>query len=424
MKNELFTRIALSFFTTLSVSFSTHAKILSESEYPFPIKDPYISSISSGANLPLAPYKIIKVEVRTDRRHVPLLEGRNAVPLGLFEQKNKTAPLAFVISGTGGTALSGTALYLASDLYLKGYHVVTLPDPISWHYVLGVSETSLPGDPLRDASEYYRFLQTVTEFLKNKINLKYTHVSLSGYSYGGLICGFLALEDAAQKVFNFNRIIILNPPMNTKHSLLLLDQYYDEGKKISRDRKDIILGSILNVAEEMLDHGFDLNIVGAAINKLKLSTTESQWLIGESFRNSLAEVVYTSQQIFDLHILKQEANSWHKRERLAESKTIGYREYFIQFVAPSLMSNRVAPSRDILEALLNKSNFYALEEILKTNKNIYVFTNKDDFLISPPDVEFLKSTLQDRLYLYPYGGHLGNIWFPINRADFTQVMGL
>lgn len=417
-----FSNAQLILFFSLALTLSAQAKLISADDYHFPLRDPYLSSISSGANTPLTPYEIIKVEVRTDRRDVPLLKDRNAVPLGLFEQKNQQAPLAFVISGTGGTALAGTALYLASELFLKGYHVVTLPDPISWHYVLGVSESSLPGDPLRDAPEYYKFMQKVVHFLKTQRHLNFTDTSLVGYSYGGLLSGFLAKEDDVQKVFNFNKIIIFNPPFNMKRSILLLDQYYDEGKKITFERKDIIISTIYSIAAQMQDTGFKLDIVGEGIKRLSLTKSESQWLIGESFRQNLADVIYTSQQVHDLRILKQRATSFHKRERLTESKTFGFREYFTRFLAPSLMPNRQTPTRENLEAMLFQADFRNLEEIIKTHKNIYILTNKDDFLIAPEDIDFLENAAQERFYLYPYGGHMGNLWFPSNRADYERIM--
>ncbi len=55
------------------------------------------------------------------------------------------------------------------------------------------------------------------------------------------------------------------------------------------------------------------------------------------------------------------------------------------------------------------------------NKNIFVMHNLDDFLASRADLEYLEGVLGDRLKLYPYGGHLGNLWCPQNRRDIVSV---
>ncbi len=411
-------------FIALTTTNLAWATIIPESEYPFPIKDHYVSTISSAANTPLASYETLKIEVRKDRRNVPLLEKRNAVPLALFEHKNKKAPLAFIISGTGGTALSGSALLLASQLYLQGYHAVTLPDPISWHYVLGVSESALPGNPLRDAPEYYEFMKKVTSFLKKQQGLNFTDISVAGYSYGGLLSGFLAREDEKQKVFNFAKVIIINPPFNLKSSMMLLDNYFAEVKNITPERRSDIMGALVTVASQIQGEGFDLKLVAGAAQKLHLTHPECRWLIGESFRINLSEVIFASQQVKDLGFLKKKALPYRFNERMKEARQFGFREYFIRFLAPSLKPNRETPTREEMEIALNEANFTSLAETLKNNKNIFVLTNKDDFLVTPADIEFLENTMHERFVLYPYGGHMGNLWFPMNKANFERIMSL
>jgi len=413
---------SLSFIFSLLITTDANATIISEAEYPFPIKDPYISTISSAANVPSAPYEIVKVEIRKDRRQVPLLEDRNPVPLGLFEQKGKNAPLALIISGTGGTALSGNVLLLASQLYLKGYHAITLPDPVSWHYVLGVSESALPGYPLRDATEYYEFIKKVISHLKSEKNIQFSSISLVGYSYGGLLSGFLAKQDESEKAFNFEKVIILNPPLNVKASLMLLDNYYEEYKNVPQERRRYITSELLGIAVRMQESGFKLEAIAEAAKKLQLTPTECQWLIGESFRQSLGDVIYTSQQVKDLGLLKSKASSAKKSERFREARNIGFREFFIRFIAPSLKPNRQTPTRPEMEKMLQDSDFHTLLPLIKESKNIFVITNKDDFLVTPEDIDLLESTLRERFILYPYGGHMGNLWFPVNKANFERIM--
>ena len=41
--------------------------------------------------------------------------------------------------------------------------------------------------------------------------------------------------------------------------------------------------------------------------------------------------------------------------------------------------------------------------------------NVDDPLANRKSIEELKEALADQVTLYPYGGHLGNLWFPENK---------
>lgn len=405
----------------ISISPAAWTKIYTTAEYDFPLKDANIATLASGANMPLTPYEIINIEIRTDRRLVPLAEGRNKVPLGLFEQKNRAAPLAFIIAGTGGSALAGSALYLASQLYLKGFHVVTLPNPIHWHYVLGVSESTLPGYPFRDSPEYYKFLEKTTQFLKSKRNLKISNFSLVGYSYGGLLAGFLAEEDLKQKIFDFKRVVIISPAMNIASSIQTLDKYYSEGHLMTLDRRQVILGTIINVGMKIREIGFDLNIIGNAIKELQLTPLETQWVIGNDFRENLRDVIFTSQQIKDLRLLKIKATPTRKSARLNEAKKVSFSTYFKYFVAPSILEKPQVANNDALNTLLEKSSFYSQSDFIKNNKNIFIITNQDDFLMGAGDVESLTSTANERLYLYPYGGHMGNLWHPLNQHNFLEI---
>ncbi|MOA58787.1 hypothetical protein D3C78_1832550 [compost metagenome] len=47
-----------------------------------------------------------------------------------------------------------------------------------------------------------------------------------------------------------------------------------------------------------------------------------------------------------------------------------------------------------------------------------MFHNRDDLILSPGDLGFLRRTFGERLTLFPYGGHCGNMNYRVN----TQAM--
>jgi len=52
---------------------------------------------------------------------------------------------------------------------------------------------------------------------------------------------------------------------------------------------------------------------------------------------------------------------------------------------------------------------------LRGNPNVQFMHNADDFIARRTSIEELKDGLGDQVTLYPYGGHLGNLWYPENK---------
>ena len=77
-----------------------------------------------------------------------------------------------------------------------------------------------------------------------------------------------------------------------------------------------------------------------------------------------------------------------------------------------------------LENLVQKSSLFSLEG-LRNNPIVYIFTNADDYIHRQEDIQFMSDFVgQNNFYLYPDGGHVGNLWFPRNRSDLESVMRL
>jgi hypothetical protein len=52
---------------------------------------------------------------------------------------------------------------------------------------------------------------------------------------------------------------------------------------------------------------------------------------------------------------------------------------------------------------------------------VYVMHNADDFLVDRKSLEEVKDALGDRLTVYPYGGHLGNLWYAENKESVLRI---
>jgi hypothetical protein len=51
---------------------------------------------------------------------------------------------------------------------------------------------------------------------------------------------------------------------------------------------------------------------------------------------------------------------------------------------------------------------------------VHILHNLDDFFAVRKSIEALKEALGDQVTLYPYGGHLGNLWYPENKKTVLR----
>lgn len=391
------------------------AQAIEDTAYAFPVPNPLLATLTAAVYGTSVKYKKIEIEIRSDRRHVKLMEGRHKIKIGLFKQP-RNAPLVFVIAGLGGSGFSGASLLLAEDLYHRGYHVVTLPNAFSWNYVLGVSESATPGYMPRDSAEYYEFMKKVNSYLLKSEGLKISSYYLMGHSLGGLLSVFITQADDTQQAFQFQKVVLINPAMNVNHGFNVLDSFYRDGSKLSYQRKAVAFSTVVDLGLELKDAPFSGKTLKVVAPKLaKLSKLDYEWLIGNSFRQSLRDIIYASQQVRDTGLLKTKASEFKQNARLEEAEKFSFEDYIKKVLPPTINDENFVE-------LVYKSGFYNLKDYIKENSKIYVFENEDDMIISSEDILFLKENLENRLTLYPHGGHMGNLWWPQNKRDLSQIL--
>lgn len=409
----------LQLFMILALSPGAEAKVYSESEYAFPLKDPYWATIASALNGARGEYRTHRIEMLPERRNVPLLENRHRVPINVFAQ-NSYAPMVFIVSGLGGTAFSGTSLLIAEFFHQNGFHAVALPNPMSWHYALGASKSGAPGYLPVDAREFYDFLKEVDRRLKSELKLKISGYSVLGSSYGALLAAFLKDLDQDLRAFNFDRTLLLNPAIDLRHGIKTLDEFFLIGERMSPADRQYVNALVTNAALELfkLPEMTDQEIRIGIQNLLPLTENEKKWLIGNSFRSSLAEIVFVSQQIQDQGILKSTASTFRRNSRNEEAKRVSFSEYMTKITVPRNALN------EPMDTLLSSASLYGVLARIGSNPTVYMQGSVDDFLLKTGDVEFLTRQLEDRLYLYPHGGHVGNLRSPINQRDMKEIFAL
>src|SRR3981189_1102971 len=88
-----------------------------------------------------------------------------------FSSQDKPAPLAIVISGTGGDGNTTVLSTLRGALYGAGYHVLTMPSPTFPGFIVSASTTGVAGDLVQDGHDLYSAMQRVVAHLPGKVRI-------------------------------------------------------------------------------------------------------------------------------------------------------------------------------------------------------------------------------------------------------------
>lgn len=405
--------IAIAFILFLSFGQMAQALEIPESQYPFPTKDKYIATILSSFSPSTAKYDEWKLTYRPERLNNPNPLQKPVINLQVIK-KNQAAPLVMIIAGLGGNSYSTNSAALG-DLYAKaGYNVILLPSNLSWSYTLAVSETGVPGYMPRDAVEYYQFIKWILEQAKAR-GMRYTSNVLVGYSNGGVLAGFLAPLDKKQAQPLFKRVLLINPGIDVIYGIQQLDWLNDTvGATISLNRKNWVMGAIYTHAGDITAAKDPVKALFNMMEELKIQNRDIQWVIGDQYRQSLRDIILMSHFVKP-RVLKTPYSKYKLNAIEAEAFTYNFMAYMHTFVIPTLTPQQQHSNIPF------ETGLYSQMDALKNDPRVFVFTNKDDFLLKPTDIQLLRDNFGERLFLYPLGGHMGNIVVPFNVQQYLRV---
>jgi hypothetical protein len=394
-------------------------------DYNYPYHDPYLATVT-GASLnadgltPGIKRQVVHVSILPGRDKLPNLEGRGELSVALYQQK-RAAPLVFILPGTGSNPYFGLATYFAKLFYQDGAHVVIMPSPMSWNFALAASRSGAPGYTPDDARDLYGAMQRTLDVLKARHNIKVTRINLMGMSLGALEGAYVSVLDNAEGRIRIERYLLVNPPLDVASVLKQLDEWDSLKEKFGAERSKEIAGKALGIVEAFTNQKRDdlAAFDGLAKGFASFTTEELQFLIAEYLQTVLPELVTVTQAIHDQHVLS--APQGEVRKRIEEAKGMTFTEYSDKIAVPlwRIQTGQADMDSDGFSA---RGSLDAIIEQLRGNPRIYIMHNTDDFLAGPKSIEQLKDVLGDHVILYPYGGHLGNLWFPQNRATVRRLL--
>jgi hypothetical protein len=326
----------------------------------------------------------------------------------------KPAPLVFYIPGLGACRFDRSTLAYADMMYRHGYSVVAFSSPFHKEFMESASTMALPGYSPADCDDVVNALKLISADLRKWQGDKITGTSLTGVSHGGYFTLMIAAREAAGELggLSFDRYVAVNPPRQLAHAAQLLDEMFDAPLAWSADERRQKMEESIYKALYFADNGLDVS------GNIPLTRTESDFLIGLSFRYTLMNVIVDSQRRNNLGVLKVNPAKFVRQDSVREIRQINYADYTERFVLPYLIKIGRVTSR---EQVLANTDLTQSTELLRNNPKIRVQICEDDFLLTPADLPWFRSTFGSNLADYRVGGHLGNLHIAAVQEKLVQL---
>ena len=390
--------------------------------YNFPIDDPYSATIIGSATMMTPgiseniPLKVYSIRIK-DKKEIPdIFWYASKFKFSFSKQKNKKAPLIFVLAGTGSDYSTTRVQFMQRIFHSAGYHTIAISSQMSQQFMISASSNSVPGLLLEDNKDIYKAMKLAYNKIKDQVEV--TDFYIMGYSLGGSNAAVLSYIDEKEKVFNFKRVFMVNPPVELYDSAVKLDKFLDDytgGKSAGIEK---LLNTTLarvkgGLTNEYANIGADTiyNIVKGDI----LSDAEKKAYIGLAFRLTSTDLNFISDFITKSHIYTKNPEKVDKFTNM--------KEYFkaVNFATFEDYVNKVGfpyykkYNKDFTnEDLKREASLKVIEDYLRTSPKIAAVTNADELILDEKDIDYLKDVFKDRLVIYPKGGHCGNMFYKEN----------
>ena len=390
--------------------------------YNFPIDDPYSATIIGSATMMTPgvseniPLKVYEIQIK-DKKEIPdVFWYASKFKFSFSKQKNKKAPLIFVLAGTGSDYSATRVKFMQRIFHDAGYHTIAISSQMSQQFMISASTNAIPGMLIRDNEDIYQAMKLAYNKIKDQVDV--TDFYIMGYSLGGANAAVLSYIDEKEKSFNFKRVFMVNPPVELYDSAVKLDKYLDDytgGKSAGIER---LLNTTLarvkgGLTSEYANIGADTiyEIVKGDI----LSEAEKKAYIGLAFRLTSTDLNFISDFITKSHIYTKNPEKVDKFTNM--------KEYFkaVNFATFEDYVNKIGfpyykkYNKDFtIEDLKREASLRVIEDYLRTSPKIAAVTNADELILNEKDIDYLKDVFKDRLIIYPKGGHCGNMFYKEN----------
>ena len=420
----------LTLWLTLLVALLPAAGRAAGADYGYPISGSYEATILGTPDelkppLPKRiPLRDLVLEPLPDLKKPRVFFYDKGLYCTLAAQKKK-APLVFLVAGTGAGHRAARMVSLTRVLFQAGFHVIALSSPTHPNFIINASASHVPGDLADDAADLYQVMHTAWEAVKDDIEV--SDFRLAGYSLGGTQAAFVARLDEERQLFNFSRVLMINPAVSLYDSVGRIEALLD-GIPGGPRRIGAFFNRMLDRFVEFYQTGqfidLDDEFLYAIYRNRLVSQAEAGGLIGLTFRVNSAGMIFAADVMTGGGYIVPKNRVLATTDSLDDYFQVGGRlsffQYFDEFFYPAMRARRPGLSR---EALIDSLSLRAIETYLRNNPKFAALVNDDDFILGPADRDYLRDLFGERTRVYPRGGHLGNFEYTENMAAMVAFLG-
>ena len=406
------------FFQPAAVAWKINA-----ATYRYPYKDPYVATstvalMQGREELPSGDIRDLEITVLEGRDDIYLLQGEGKLRYRFYQQEGP-APLIFIIPGLGSSAYAGSARYLAEFFAGQGFHVLVLPSPFNWNFTLSASRSGFPGLIQEDAKDIYSVMELVLNAVQKQWQAKIGKIGMLGFSDGARETAFISQLDAAQKKIGIDTYLLINPPVDLLKAIRQIDAMADIGNNFAvEQRRNLEAYAFGTVGDALHNDPDNPDYFADWDRRIRLTDMQLAYLIGNELQETVGDAIYASSLTYDHGILKTPVSWGYRTGRLKEARSYTLMEYLQKLLLPRI--RQLSGKQMGIEELNVQTSLKGIKTTLENN-NIYLMHNLDDFLISDEGFAYLEQVFGDRAKFYPYGGHLGNLWYAENKNDMLNV---
>lgn len=322
------------------------------------------------------------------------------------------APLVFIIAGTGAAADSGRCRQIMRILYAVEYHTVCLPSPTSVDFMVGAARHPVPGYMPADVAALYSMMRAVRRELAGALAV--TGYALTGYSLGATQAAFVARHDERLQAFGFERVLLINPAVSLWDSVRRMDALLANNlpggiagvpgflAALLADIRDPYAGS--------RPIAFNRAFLFRALLAREAEPRELAAVVGLVFRLALANMAFAADVLTTSGVIVPVDVQLSGLAPLESYMVASFRLSFAEYIDRLLLPYWNRGARYVTrEQLIQSANLHTIQDYLAANEDIAVITNKDDPILDEHALAFLRETFGQRAYIFPNGGHLGNL---------------
>jgi len=293
---------------------------------------------------------------------------------------------------------------------------------MSWNFALAASQSGAPGYAPADARDLYLTMQEALTLLRTRYHVVTTRIGFLGASLGALDGAYLSVIDAQERKVGIDTYLLLNPPLDLTYALGRVDQWNARGAKFGRDRSEALVARALAIVDAFSTERRD---DAAVFDRLtgefaQFTTEEIQFLLAKALQTALPELVYVTEVIQDRDTRPTTRDE--ARRRIQAANRVTFVDYAERLAVPLWRQQGVGLPTD-LRGFARRGSLTPILERLRGNPRVHIVHNADDVLTTRQSIRLLQQALGAQVVVFPYGGHLGNLWYSDNKDYMLRIFG-